>query len=330
MAVLTSTGRLIVLCGALLLAGCATTPPWPQPSELAAADRPQRQLLDDVPFYPQEKYQCGPAALATVLNAQGLDTRPEQLKELVYLPGREGSLQVEMVAAARAHDMVVYPLKPAFEAILDEVRAGHPVLVMQNLLLDWWPKWHFAVVVGYDSHRQTVILNTDTRQHYEMPYQAFYATWRRADHWARVVLPPDRLPATAKPLAYLRAAHDLETTGRLDAARTAYRTAHRHWPSQPEPLMALGNLAYDQQDWPKAVAHFLNASHRFPQFADAWNNLAYTLVRAGCPAPATQALMCAATLNPDRFQPSGPEFEATRAAPDAECPRLPPCPPPGE
>lgn len=94
-------------------------------------------LLDHVPFYPQEKYQCGPASLATMLNTQGLATDPEILKELVYLPGRQGSLQVEMVAGARSHDMVVYPLKPNLEAVLGEVNAGNPVLIMQNLRFNW-------------------------------------------------------------------------------------------------------------------------------------------------------------------------------------------------
>ena len=30
--------------------------------------------LDGTPFFPQERYQCGPAALATILNESGIDT----------------------------------------------------------------------------------------------------------------------------------------------------------------------------------------------------------------------------------------------------------------
>ena len=98
-------GRRLALLGVLLLAGCATAPPWPDRPASAPSGR---VLLDQVPFYPQERYQCGPASLAMMLNSQGLRTDPDRLKALVYLPGRQGSLQVEMVAAARAHDMVVY------------------------------------------------------------------------------------------------------------------------------------------------------------------------------------------------------------------------------
>ena len=79
--------------------------------------------LVDVPFFAQEDYQCGPAALATMLNQRGVLTTPGALKDKVYIPSREGSLQVEMVAAARNHEMLVYPLQPRLEAVLAEVAA---------------------------------------------------------------------------------------------------------------------------------------------------------------------------------------------------------------
>src|SRR5690606_40172617 len=88
---------------------------------------------------------CSSDLLATMLNQRGIDTAPEQLVERVYLPERKGSLQVEMVAAARAHGLLVYPLQPKLETLLTEVAAGNPVLVLQNLAFDRWPQWHFAV-----------------------------------------------------------------------------------------------------------------------------------------------------------------------------------------
>lgn len=324
---LTIAGRFAALLGLLLLAGCASTPPWPEPESPAGeAVLPSRVVLEGVPFYPQEKYQCGPASLAMMLNSQGLETEPDVLKELVYIPGREGSLQVEMVAGARAHNMVVYPLKPKLEAILEEVSAGNPVLVMQNLLVDWWPQWHFAVVVGYDSDDETVILNTDTRKHYAMPYKAFHATWSRAERWAVVVLPPEQIPATAEPLAFLRAAHDLESTGHTTAALGAYQTAEQTWPKQPAPLMAQGNLAYDQQQWSGALVHFRKVAEQFPDYAEGWNNLAYTLDKAGCPTQATSALECARALSPKTFGKDDTTFSTPVSGKEAQCTALPACP----
>nr|WP_251068337.1 PA2778 family cysteine peptidase [Marinobacter sp. C7] len=313
--------------GLLLLAGCASTPPWPEPESVAGeVVLPNRVLLEDVPFYAQEKYQCGPASLAMMLNSQGLETDPDVLKELVYIPGRQGSLQVEMVAGARSHNMVVYPLKPRLADVLEEVSAGNPVLVMQNLLIDWWPQWHFAVVVGYDSDNETVILNTDTRKHYAMPYKTFHATWSRAERWAVVVLPPEQVPATAEPLAFLRAAHDLESTGHTQAALSAYQTAEQAWPRQPAPIMAQGNLAYGQQQWSGALVHFKRVVEQFPKYAEGWNNLAYALDRAGCPAQATSALSCARALGPDRFGEEEASFGKEEADGSQSCSALPSCP----
>ncbi|QBM17789.1 hypothetical protein MARI_19100 [Marinobacter sp. JH2] len=261
-----------------------------------------------------------------MLNSQGLNTDPDILKELVYLPGREGSLQVEMVAGARSHNMVVYPLQPNIETLLAEVSAGNPVLVMQNLGFDWWPQWHFAVVVGYDRQEKTLILNTDTRKHHRQPYEVFDATWNRAERWAVVILPPDQLPETAELLPWLRAAHDLESTGHTLAAKTAYQTAKQNWPDKPAPLLALGNLAYSQNRFNDAANHLHIATERFPEFAEGWNNLAYVLSAAGCAEQAKQAMTCAASLAGDRFSvenflPNTPSADAKRS-----CNTLQPCP----
>ncbi|MGD8236773.1 MAG: hypothetical protein PVJ65_11540, partial [Chromatiales bacterium] len=82
-----------------------------QPIVAEQAGEPLVQLAD-TPFFPQQAYQCGPAALATVLNANGVSISPEQLVPQVYLPERRGSLQVEMIAAARRYDQVPVVIEP--------------------------------------------------------------------------------------------------------------------------------------------------------------------------------------------------------------------------
>lgn len=317
------SGRLTVFFMVSLLAGCASAPQWPSPATDQRL-KPDRVVLDDVPFYPQESYQCGPASLAMMLNSQGLKTNPEVLKELVYIPGREGSLQVEIVAAARAHGMLVYPLDGKLESLLAEVASGNPVLVMQNLRFGWWPQWHFAVVIGYDAEERDLILNTDTRKSESIDLEVFSNTWGRADNWAVTVLPPDQVPATAKPFRFLQAAYDLETTGRTTAAGIAYRTAETTWPGQPAAIMARGNLAWQLGHQGEATAHFRRAVKRFPEFAEGWNNLAFALKTSGCANTAAQAAKCAATLAPDRFGQSE-LLDQERTTSEQHCPAIPEC-----
>ncbi len=151
--------RLCCIASIVLLTACARSPVLSPEAERL----PERVELTDVPFFPQDAYQCGPAALATMLNQRGVLTTPGALKDRVYIPSREGSLQVEMVAAARNHEMLVYPLQPRLDAVLAEVAAGNPVLVLQNLAFDFYPQWHFAVVVGYDRRERTLILRSPPR-----------------------------------------------------------------------------------------------------------------------------------------------------------------------
>lgn len=289
-----------VLGGALvlLIAGCATVPPWP---ETAGGGVGQPAVELDVPFFPQERYQCGPAALATVLASQDIAVTAEELVPKVYLPEREGSLKVELVAAARQYGMVVYPLETNLAAVLAEIDAGHPVLVMQNLGFDWFPQWHFAVVTGYDPSTEDLILHTDTRRANRQPISVFYRTWKRAGQWSAVVLPPGDFPATADPLSYLEAAQDLEETGQDQAAFKAYYAVSRRWPDQPAAFLGMGNIAYAGQEWGQAVHHYLATVTRFPRLAPGWNNLAHGLARVGCGPQAAEALACANTIGPGTY-----------------------------
>ena len=228
--------QLALLFSFVVLGACARAPVV----LIGSAELPERVELEGVPFFPQDDYQCGPAALATMLAQRGVDTGPEQLVERVYLPSRKGSLQVEMVAAARAHDLLVYPVEPRLEALLVEVAAGNPVLVLQNLAFDRWPRWHFAVVVGYDLTTQTIVLRSGTTRRWKGSFRQFERSWAKGDRWARVTVTPDQLPRAAKETVWLKAASDLEQTGRVDAARQAYTAAAERW-SSGLPLFALAN-----------------------------------------------------------------------------------------
>jgi len=265
----------------LLLNGCAahlqatkltTTPPL----ELA-----QSVELEQVPFYPQERYQCGPAALATVLTWSGVAIKPEDLVAEVYLPQRHGSLQVEMAAAARHHGRVSYILAPDLQAVLEEVRAGHPVVVLLNLGLSWYPRWHYAVVVGFDLQRDLLVLRSGTERRDVISLELFERMWRRGERWALVAMPPAELPATAQELPYLRAVLPFEQTEDWETAAKAYAAAWQRWPESIGAEMGLGNSAYGRGDYAEAAEIYRRLLTQYPGFAPALNNLAQTMAKMG-------------------------------------------------
>lgn len=262
----------------LVLAGCATVQTEAL-RESPPAGLPARAELQAVPYYAQEEHQCGPASLAMAMGAAGLEVTPDQLAPQVYLPGREGSLQIEMMAATRRHGLVAYELAPNLADLLGEVAAGNAPIVLQNLAFSWYPVWHYAVVIGYDLERRTIILRSGPQRRQELSLSTFENTWKRSQYWAMLAQPPQRLPHSALRERYIAAIIDLEKTGPAASARIAYGTALTRWPDDLSARIGLGNTAYAAGDMPAAEQAFRAATRAHPESAIAFNNLADTLAR---------------------------------------------------
>jgi tetratricopeptide (TPR) repeat protein len=245
--------------------------------------------LTDTPFFPQDLDECGPAALATALGASGVAVTPDELVPELYLPGRRGSLQAEMIAGARRHGRVPYPLPPRLDELLDTVAGGSPVLVLQNLGLSFWPQWHYAVVIGFDTAEDEVILRSGTDRRRVMSAGAFDRSWRLAHRWAFVVAAPEAPPRHAQPREWLSAASAFEELGQGALAERAYLAATQRWPSKALPWQVLGNLRYARKDLPGAEAALRHAYGLAPGAATL-NNLASVLLARGCPKVARSAI----------------------------------------
>ncbi len=315
----------------LLLSGCATAPQSARIGDTTVLDLPRQVELAETPFFPQEEYQCGPAALATVLVGLGIEITPEDLVAEVYLPARQGSLQAEMRAAARARGLVAYRLRPELSDVLVEVAAGNPVLVFQNLGLNVAPRWHYAVVVGYDLDAGTMILRSGTHERHVNGMARFERTWARGQRWSFVALPPEQLAATAEPLSWLRAVNELEQTGMLTAAATGYQAAIDRWPDHPVGYLGLANTHFAAADHAAAEATLRALLGKQPQRHEAWNNLAHVLAARQCGREARRAAACAAELAPhaDVYARS---VRSLAEAGDGgrDCRTLPPCPAHGQ
>lgn len=282
----------MALAASLFLAGCAGL------DQALLPEDPARELAA-VPFFPQTIHQCGPAALATVLGASGVAATPEELAPLVYIPERRGSLQVEMLAAARSRGRVAYVLDPAFDALRAELAAGTPVLVLQDLGLLGVKRWHFAVVVGYDAARDVVILRSGTRRR-ELERRAdFLRTWQAGGNWAAVVVPAGRPPTTATGERFIRALADAAKKLPGGALQQALAAALTRWPDDPVVLFAAGNDAFLEGQLPEAVGLYRRLLAVDPGHAAGHNNLANALFDAGCTAEGREeARRAVAALTP--------------------------------
>ncbi len=296
MAVQPGRRRLIGAVGGLALialSGCATqstrlhdTPP---------AGLPRRVELSTTPFHPQEDYQCGPAALAMALGAAGIPASPEVLTGQVFLPGRQGSLQIEMLAGARRNGALAVEIPGTLEALMQETAAGNPVVVLLNLGLSWAPSWHYAVVIGYDLDEGAFLLRSGPMARQVLPFSTLEHTWARSEHWAFVALSPDRLPASADEARSTHALVAFEKAAPPARAVLAYRKALTRWPDSLTLSMGLGNSLYRAGSLAEAETTFRKAAQQH-NAAAAWNNLANILLEQKRPGEAREAALRAIAL----------------------------------
>ncbi|MDH3334226.1 MAG: PA2778 family cysteine peptidase [Gammaproteobacteria bacterium] len=273
----------------ILLSGCASIPP--EIAELEAS--PASLELVDTPFFPQERYQCGPAALATAISSSGIEVDVQDLVDRVYLPGRQGSLQVEMLAATRSVGRLPYVIDGTLQALWNELAAGRPVVVLQNLGVALIPRWHFAVVVGVDTEQDAILLRSGVEQRRVTSLKTFLRTWRRSDYWGFIVLRPEELPADADRQRYQKAVAALEKAGRSEEAAVAWKMAINQWPGNPVALFGLGNIELSLGNDPEAEAYFRAVVERDAKSVAARNNLAIALARQGRYAEAMRELSIA-------------------------------------
>jgi tetratricopeptide (TPR) repeat protein len=274
---------LVLAACVLILCGCASRGPVMEPSAAVVE-------LVDTPFFPQEAHQCGPAALATVLGASRVAITPEELEQRVYLPGRRGSLQVEMQATPRAYARLGYQVEPELADITAQLDAGRPVLVLHNYGLSFWPRWHYAVVVGYDGPKQQLLLRSGKVQRQVLSAKNFMRAWDNADRWGFVVLAPGELPAAADKERYLEAAAAFEPVAKPRDAWSAFDAAVRQWPDEAVARVGRGTASYRSMDYRAAAADYRAALQIDATQTGARNNLAMTLLELGCVAEARRQI----------------------------------------
>ncbi len=164
----------------LLICACAGSFPL--------KDSGRARLLKDVPFYPQETWQCGPASLAAVFNFWGGRVSPEEIAAAVYSREAKGTLDMDMVFYAEKKGWKTRQYQGGREDILKEIDSGIPLVVLVDYGFWIYHQHHFMVVIGYDEN--AVIAHSGMEREKRISWDYFLRTWEKTKFWTLRVTPP--------------------------------------------------------------------------------------------------------------------------------------------
>jgi predicted double-glycine peptidase len=145
------------------------------------------RLIEGVPFYPQEAFQCGPASLAGVLNYWGGHVSPAEIAAEIYSPKAGGTLDVDMVLYAEKKGLKAVQYSGSLEDLKKNIDSNDPLIVLVDYGFWVYQKNHFMVVVGYGENG--LIANSEKEQHKVIPLGSFLKSWERTKFWTLRITP---------------------------------------------------------------------------------------------------------------------------------------------
>jgi len=143
--------------------------------------------IPNVPFYPQEAYQCGPAALAGVLNYWGVQVSPSDIAAEIFSAKAKGTLDIDMIFYAERKGLKAVQFKGNLDDLQRNIHSGNPLIVLVDYGFWVYEQNHFMVVVGYA--KGGIIANSGKEKHKFIPLDNFWKTWERAKFWTLRVTP---------------------------------------------------------------------------------------------------------------------------------------------
>lgn len=206
----------------------------------------------EIPFIPQEKNLCGPTVLKMATQTFLPDVSFETYKNLTFREKAQGTFKSDMLSSTRRLGLTPYKV-PTLNIMFNEINHGRPVIVFQNLGLSWYPAWHYALLVGYDSEKNIVYLHSGTDANLEMNFPLFTRTWKRGENWSYVVVPPEIIPPHVSLNEVLDNATVFESLKEKAIAQKIYKSMIDRWPNRFEPHLGLANIFYEDKKIKPAI-----------------------------------------------------------------------------
>ncbi len=150
-------------------------------------------MIPNVPFFSQEAYQCGPTALAIVLDywhrktASGKWVTPDEIASRIYSPSARGVLGLDLELYARKQGFETRQYAGTMEDLRHNVNEGVPSIIFVDYGLSVYEVHHFMVVTGYA--RDGFVVNSGRRENQFISEGELEKIWKKNGYWTLVLKP---------------------------------------------------------------------------------------------------------------------------------------------
>lgn len=142
-------------------------------------------IINHVPFYPQEDYQCGPSSLAAVLKFHGLDISPQEIASEIYSKSARGTLDMDLLFYAQKRGLDARKYSGSISDLKERIKQGHPLIVLVDYGYGPLQANHFMVIVGYNE--SGVFANSGREEKRFIPDKEFLRVWGRTGYWTLLI-----------------------------------------------------------------------------------------------------------------------------------------------
>ncbi len=142
-------------------------------------------IIQDVPFYPQEDFQCGPASLAGVLNYWGVNVEPSEIADKIYSSSARGTLTIDMLLYAKGKGLYSLHYSGSWEDLKEKIKNGYPLVVLVDYGFFVYQANHFMVVVGFSD--EGVVVNSGKKRHEFIEKERFLDIWEKTGYWTLLI-----------------------------------------------------------------------------------------------------------------------------------------------
>ena len=243
-------------------------------------DIDEGHYIEGLHFFKQDKNFCGPSALAVVMNYWGDDVTQEKVAEAIYHASIKGSLTVDLENYAFKRGFFAQAGSFELDELGPKIREGIPVIVMLQVM-PFIKRNHYLVLFGYDETRNLVMAYTGKEEPILMGYGDFVRKWESAGKWALIVVPPQKVDWELDSYYLNKLGLIYEESGLNDLAVIYYKKAIKEDSSKALYFFNLGNVCLKLSQYEEAVLYYNKAIKADKTYADAYNNIAYSLYLDG-------------------------------------------------